>query len=231
MWRKVRGVAASRAVPAAGDYEVCCPGTSSRSPQRRIRPYACAAGRRSISPQKGIGAPAALRSRGSGTGSTRYCATEGVPGDAVNANLARHVVLLPSRRSWRSGGAEGTTSSATPRSLRVRPGTGGGNLGRVSERPSTGFDPQAVALAAGNPERLGAKVVAEGTSGCAVRSVRPTRCVLPAAHEDCGSIGICHWRPSVTSSETLDLSREARFVERHEARTRRPRAWSPFSPQ
>ena len=39
--------------------------------------------------------------------------------------------------------------------------------GRTTEtrRAERGFDPEAVALAAGNPDRLGAKVVGEGTSG------------------------------------------------------------------
>jgi alkanesulfonate monooxygenase SsuD/methylene tetrahydromethanopterin reductase-like flavin-dependent oxidoreductase (luciferase family) len=100
-------------------------------------------------------------------------ASEGIPiGDAVNANLACVTPFFchADEREAVRRGAEG--SNFLGYSLghyyvfgRHRPG--GGDLWAEyrERRAAEGFDPDAVALAAGSPERLGAKVVQDGTSG------------------------------------------------------------------
>src|SRR5437773_4363240 len=100
-------------------------------------------------------------------------ATEGVPiGDAVNANVACVTSFFchPDEAEAVRRGAEGTNFigySLGHYYVFGRHVPGGGNLWEEyrERRAEHGFDPHAIALAAGNPERLGAKVVAEGTSG------------------------------------------------------------------
>jgi len=122
-------------------------------------------------------------------------AAEGVPiGDAVNANLACVTSFFchPDEDEAIRRGAEGVNfigyslghyyvfGHHTP---------GAGNLWADyrQRRAEHGYDPEAVALAAGSPERLGAKVVADGTSGLrgAMGTPDQVREYL-RRYEDCG---------------------------------------------
>jgi len=164
-------------------------------------------------------------------------ATEGVPiGDAVNANLACVTSFFchPDEAEAVRRGAEGTNFigySLGHYYVFGRHVPGGGNLWEEyrEQRAEHGFDPQAVALAAGNPERLGAKVVAEGTSGLrgAIGTPDQVREYL-RRYEDCGVDEVILSCSAGRNRhehimETLDLfAREVmpEFAERHEARTR-----------
>jgi alkanesulfonate monooxygenase SsuD/methylene tetrahydromethanopterin reductase-like flavin-dependent oxidoreductase (luciferase family) len=100
-------------------------------------------------------------------------ASEGIPmGDAVNANLACVTSFFchPDEEEAVRRGAEG--SNFLGYSLghyyvfgRHRPGVGDLWAEYRERRAAEGFDPDAVALATGSPERLGARVVQAGTSG------------------------------------------------------------------
>jgi alkanesulfonate monooxygenase SsuD/methylene tetrahydromethanopterin reductase-like flavin-dependent oxidoreductase (luciferase family) len=164
-------------------------------------------------------------------------AAEGVPiGDAVNANLAcvtlffcHHDEAEAVRR-----GAEGVNFigySLGHYYVFGRHIPGGGNLwedyrGRRAER---GFDPEAVALATGNPGRLGATVGAEGTGGLrgAMGTPAQIRDYL-RRYEDCGVDQVILTCAAGRNRhehimESLDLfAREVmpEFVERHESRER-----------
>jgi alkanesulfonate monooxygenase SsuD/methylene tetrahydromethanopterin reductase-like flavin-dependent oxidoreductase (luciferase family) len=122
-------------------------------------------------------------------------AAEGVPiGDAVNANLAcvtsffcHHDEQEAVRR-----GAEGVNFigySLGHYYVFGRHHPGAGNLWEEyrEHRADKGFDPEAVALAAGNSETLGAKVVQDGTSGLrgAMGTPEQVRCYL-RRYEECG---------------------------------------------
>ena len=108
---------------------------------------------------------------------------------------------------------------------------GAGNLWAEyrQRRAEHGFDPDAVALAAGNPDRLGAKVVAEGTSGLrgAIGSPAQVRDYL-RRYEECGVDQVILSCSAGRNRhdhimETLELfAREVmpEFSERHEARER-----------
>jgi alkanesulfonate monooxygenase SsuD/methylene tetrahydromethanopterin reductase-like flavin-dependent oxidoreductase (luciferase family) len=164
-------------------------------------------------------------------------ATEGVPiGDAVNANVACVTSFFchPDEAEAVRRGAEGTNFigySLGHYYVFGRHVPGGGNLWEEyrERRAEHGFDPRAVALAAGNPERLGAKVVAEGTSGLrgAIGTPDQVRDYL-RRYEDCGVDEVILSCSAGRNRhehimETLDLfAREVmpEFAERHEARTR-----------
>ena len=105
---------------------------------------------------------------------------------------------------------------------------GAGNLWDEyrERRAEHGFDPEAVALAAGNPERLGAKVVSEGTSGLrgAIGTPDQVRDYL-RRYEDCGVDQVILSCSAGRNRhehvlETLELfAREVmpEFAERHES--------------
>jgi alkanesulfonate monooxygenase SsuD/methylene tetrahydromethanopterin reductase-like flavin-dependent oxidoreductase (luciferase family) len=100
-------------------------------------------------------------------------AAEGVPiGDAVNANLACVTSFFchPDEDEAIRRGAEGVNFIGYSLGHyyvfgRHRPGAGDLWADYVERRAEAGFDPEAVALATGSPDRLGAKVVRAGTSG------------------------------------------------------------------
>jgi len=100
-------------------------------------------------------------------------ATEGVPiGDAVNANLACVTSFFcheDEAEAVRRGayGVNFIGYSLGHYYVFGRHHPGHGDLWAEYEdrRAAEGYDPEAVELAAGNPERLGAKVVEQGTSG------------------------------------------------------------------
>ncbi|MGH9112858.1 MAG: LLM class flavin-dependent oxidoreductase [Acidimicrobiales bacterium] len=100
-------------------------------------------------------------------------AAEGVPiGDAVNANLACVTSFFchPDEEEAVRRGAVGVNFlgySLGHYYVFGRHKPGDGNLWADYQRRGSerGFDPEAVALAVGNPDRLGAKVIEEGTSG------------------------------------------------------------------
>jgi len=100
-------------------------------------------------------------------------ANEGVPiGDAVNANLAcvtgffcHDDELEAVRRGSEGVNFIGYSLGHYYVFGRHRPGAGDLWAEYQERRAERGFDPEAVALAAGNADVLGAKVVQEGTSG------------------------------------------------------------------
>ncbi len=100
-------------------------------------------------------------------------ANEGVPiGDAVNANLACVTSFFchPDEDEAIRRGAEGVNFIGYSLGHyyvfgRHRPGFGSLWEDYQQRRAEHGYDPDAVALAAGRSDRLGAKAVAEGTSG------------------------------------------------------------------
>ena len=122
-------------------------------------------------------------------------AAEGVPiGDAVNANLACVTSFFCHNDESEAvrRGAEGTNFigySLGHYYVFGRHVPGSGNLWAEyrERRAERGFDPEAVALAAGNAETLGAKVVQQGTSGLrgAMGTPAQVRDYL-RRYEDCG---------------------------------------------
>jgi alkanesulfonate monooxygenase SsuD/methylene tetrahydromethanopterin reductase-like flavin-dependent oxidoreductase (luciferase family) len=100
-------------------------------------------------------------------------AREGVPiGDAVNANLACVTSFFCHQDETEAvrRGAEGVNFIGYSLGHyyvfgRHIPGTGDLWADYRARRAEQGYDPEAVALAAANEERLGAKSVAQGTSG------------------------------------------------------------------
>jgi alkanesulfonate monooxygenase SsuD/methylene tetrahydromethanopterin reductase-like flavin-dependent oxidoreductase (luciferase family) len=100
-------------------------------------------------------------------------ATEGVPiGDAVNANLACVTSFFCHEDEAEAvrRGAEGVNFIGYSLGHYYvfghhKPGAEDLWADYLRRRSLQGFDPDAVALAVGDPERLGAKVVREGTSG------------------------------------------------------------------
>lgn len=110
-------------------------------------------------------------------------ATEGVPlGDEVNANVACVTSFFchPDEAEAVRRGAEG--SNFIGYSLghyyvfgRHRPGAHNLWEEYIQRRTEQGFDPQAVALAVGDPQRLEAKIVQEGTSGLRGAMGTPTQ--------------------------------------------------------
>ncbi|MGH8982507.1 MAG: LLM class flavin-dependent oxidoreductase [Acidimicrobiia bacterium] len=122
-------------------------------------------------------------------------AAEGVPiGDAVNANLACVTSFFchPDADEAIRRGAEGVNFIGYSLGHyyvfgRHKPGAGHLWDDYRERRAERGYDPDAVALAAGNGERLGAKAVAEGTSGLrgAMGTPGQVRDYL-RRYEDCG---------------------------------------------
>ncbi|MGH8984663.1 MAG: LLM class flavin-dependent oxidoreductase [Acidimicrobiia bacterium] len=122
-------------------------------------------------------------------------ASEGVPiGDAVNANLACVTSFFchPDEGEAIRRGAEGVNFIGYSLGHyyvfgRHTPGAGDLWNDYRQRRAEHGYDPEAVALAAGSRERLGAKVVADGTSGLrgAMGTPRQVREYL-RRYEDCG---------------------------------------------
>jgi len=122
-------------------------------------------------------------------------ATEGVAmGDAVNANVACVTSFFchPDEREAVRRGAEGINFIGYSLGHyyvfgRTRPGEGDLWADYLRCRAAEGFDPEAVALAAGSDERLGAKVVQQGTSGLrgAMGTPAQVREYLQR-YEDCG---------------------------------------------
>jgi len=100
-------------------------------------------------------------------------AAEGVPiGDAVNANLACVTSFFchPDEQEAIHRGAEGVNFIGYSLGHyyvfgRHQPGAADLWSDYVARRAGAGYDPAAVALAAGSPDRLGAKAVEGGTSG------------------------------------------------------------------
>ena len=100
-------------------------------------------------------------------------AAEGVPiGDRVNANLACVTSFFchPDEAEAIRRGAEGVNFIGYSLGHyyvfgRHQPGHGDLWADYTRRRGDTGYDPEAVALAAGSSERLGAKAVEQGTSG------------------------------------------------------------------
>jgi alkanesulfonate monooxygenase SsuD/methylene tetrahydromethanopterin reductase-like flavin-dependent oxidoreductase (luciferase family) len=122
-------------------------------------------------------------------------AAEGVPiGDAVNANLACVTSFFchPDEQEAIRRGAEGVNFigySLGHYYVFGRHHPGGGNLwdDYRERRAEHGYDPGAVALAAGNAERLGATAVAEGTSGLRGAMGTPDQvCDYLRRYEECG---------------------------------------------
>jgi alkanesulfonate monooxygenase SsuD/methylene tetrahydromethanopterin reductase-like flavin-dependent oxidoreductase (luciferase family) len=164
-------------------------------------------------------------------------ASEGVPiGDAVNANLAcvtsffcHHDEAEAIRR-----GAEGVNFigySLGHYYVFGRHVPGAGNLWEDyrSRRAERGFDPDAVALATGNPDRLGATVVANGTQGLrgAMGTPNQLRDYL-RRYEECGvdqvilscSAGRNRHEHIMEALELFAREVMPEFAERHEHRER-----------
>jgi alkanesulfonate monooxygenase SsuD/methylene tetrahydromethanopterin reductase-like flavin-dependent oxidoreductase (luciferase family) len=163
--------------------------------------------------------------------------TEGIPiGDAVNANVACVTSFFCHRDESEAirRGAEGVNFigySLGHYYVFGRHVPGAGNLWAdyLNQRVEQGFDPRAVALAAGNLDRLGAKAVAEGTSGLrgAMGTPAQVRDYL-RRYEDCGVDQVILSCSAGRNRhehimETLELfAREVmpEFVERHELHER-----------
>ena len=122
-------------------------------------------------------------------------ASDGVPiGDAVNANLACVTGFFchEDERVAISRGAEGTNFIGYSLGHyyvfgRHRPGAGDLWAEYRNRRKEMGFDPEAVALAAGHSDTLGAKVVQDGATGLrgATGTPEQVRAYL-RRYEDCG---------------------------------------------
>ncbi len=164
-------------------------------------------------------------------------ATEGVPmGDAVNANVACVTSFFCHADEDEAvrRGAEG--SNFIGYSLghyyvfgRHRPGAGDLWAEYRERRAAAGFDPEAVALATGSPDRLGATVVQQGTTGLrgAMGTPAQVREYL-RRYEECGVDQVILSCSAGRNRhehimETLDLfARDVlpEFAERDERRTR-----------
>ncbi len=122
-------------------------------------------------------------------------AAEGVPiGDAVNANLACVTSFFchPDEEEAVRRGAEGVNFLGYSLGYYYvfgRHQPGGADLWAEyrEQRAAHGYDPDAVALAAGNPDRLGAKAVRDGKTGLrgAMGTPEQVREYL-RRYEDCG---------------------------------------------
>jgi alkanesulfonate monooxygenase SsuD/methylene tetrahydromethanopterin reductase-like flavin-dependent oxidoreductase (luciferase family) len=122
-------------------------------------------------------------------------ADEGVPiGDAVNANLACVTSFFchPEEEEAVRRGAEGVNFLGYSLGYyyvfgRHRPGDADLWAEYRKQRAAHGYDPEAVALATGSSEQLGAKAVAEGTTGLRGATGTPEQVrEYLRRYEDCG---------------------------------------------
>jgi alkanesulfonate monooxygenase SsuD/methylene tetrahydromethanopterin reductase-like flavin-dependent oxidoreductase (luciferase family) len=164
-------------------------------------------------------------------------ATEGVPvGDAVNANVACVTSFFchPDEAEAVRRGAEGVNFigySLGHYYVFGRHVPGAGNLWEDyrERRAERGFDPEAVALAAQNPDRLGAKAVSEGTTGLrgAMGTPEQVRDYM-RRYEDCGvdqvilscAAGRNRHEHIIESLELFAREVMPEFAARHEGRER-----------
>ena len=119
----------------------------------------------------------------------RTLAAEGVPiGDAVNAEIACVTTFMchEDEETALARGLEGANFFGYSLAHyyvfgRHQPGAPTCGPSTRSAGREHGFDPEAVAAAGANDDRLGAKVVEGASAGCAARSARPTRCASTCA--------------------------------------------------